>query len=95
MVAAKRTVFPGAEWAVERPEEHGLSAEALARATEGVRAVEERYGFLVVKDGVIVHESYFTGDKDSKYRTFSVTKGIVTSLSAAFGSRAKRARTWM
>jgi CubicO group peptidase (beta-lactamase class C family) len=80
MVAVKTAVFPGKEWAVEPAEAHGLDPEKLARAARGVQGVEERFGFLVVKDGVIVYETYFSGAADAQHRTFSVTKGYGSSL---------------
>jgi CubicO group peptidase (beta-lactamase class C family) len=75
-----KSVFPGAAWKVEAPEAHGLSTEKLNAAAEAVKKIEKRWGFLVVKDGVIVHETYWGGDKDTKGKVFSVTKGFGASL---------------
>lgn len=80
MVTTKKTAFPVAGWQVEPPEAHGLDGRRLAEAAAEVRGIQERYGFLVVKSGVIVHETYFSGDETSKHRTFSVTKGYGSSL---------------
>jgi CubicO group peptidase (beta-lactamase class C family) len=86
----KRTgVFPGAEWKVESPEAHGLSTEKLIAAAEDVKKIEKRWGFLVVKDGVIVHETYWGGDKDTKGKVFSVTKGFGASLIGIAQSQGK------
>ena len=74
------TVFPGADWETDAPEAHGLDPAALAQAAQEVGALEKRFGFLVVKDGVIVHETYFEGDSSSTYHTFSVTKGFGATL---------------
>lgn len=78
--ASDQSVFPGAEWQVESPEQHGLSSDRLRAADDAAKQVEQRYGFLVVKDGVIVHETYFSGDKDSIYPAFSVAKGFGSAL---------------
>ncbi len=78
--AAGPSVFPGAEWKTETAEKHGLSTEKLREAAQAVKKVEERYGFLVVKDGVIVHETYFSGDRHSIYPAFSVAKGFGAAL---------------
>ncbi len=78
--AARGLVYPGAEWDVESPEAHGLDATALARATDEIAEVEQRYGLLVVKDGVIVHEHYYEGDATSQHQIFSLTKGFGASL---------------
>ncbi len=80
MAAASLGVFPKAEWEVASPDAFGLDAAKLDAAAAAVRGVEERFGFLVVKGGVIVHETYYSGDRHSKYRTFSVTKGYGSSL---------------
>lgn len=55
---------PGAgPWVVGKPEEHGLSSALLAAAAkEAAARVPERYCILVVKDGVIVSESYFNNE---------------------------------
>jgi CubicO group peptidase (beta-lactamase class C family) len=78
--AGAQTVFPGESWETSSPEAHGLDAAKLARAAEAVRSIEERYGFLVVKNGVIVHESYFLGDQDSLYPIYSAAKSFASTL---------------
>src|SRR5262245_42874973 len=78
--SAAEAVFPGKDWQVDAPEKHGLSREKLQAATETVKGVTERYGFVVVKDGAIVHEAYFKGDKDTKHSAFSATKSFGSAL---------------
>lgn len=73
-------VFPGKDWQIEAPELHGLDAERLEAAAAAVKGIEERWGFLVVKHGVIVHETYYSGDATTKHPVFSVTKGFGASL---------------
>ena len=52
---------PG-EWLVEDPRVHGLSSAKLAMAAERhARELDQRDCLLVVKDGVIVHETYREG----------------------------------
>src|SRR5690606_38730591 len=73
-------VFPGDDWLVEEPAQHDLDAALLDQAAAAVRKIDERWGFLVVKDGVIVHETYYSGDRETKHPVFSVTKGFGASL---------------
>jgi len=72
--------FPGMDWNVEAPEDHGLDAGRLADAAKAVGEIERRYGFLVIKSGAVVHETYYEGDAASKYHTFSITKGFGATL---------------
>ena len=52
---------PG-EWLVEAPRVHGLSSVKLSDASQRhSRELEQRDCFVVVKDGVIVHETYREG----------------------------------
>jgi CubicO group peptidase (beta-lactamase class C family) len=68
------------DWPVRSAESAGLDPTKLTAATEAVRRIEQRYGFLVVKDGAIVHEAYFEGRVQSKHKVFSITKGFGASL---------------
>lgn len=54
----------------DRVAEHGLSSEALQAAASRIEnAVPFRWCFVVVKDGVLVHESYFHNNSETLYRT--------------------------
>jgi CubicO group peptidase (beta-lactamase class C family) len=79
-MVATPPVFPEGDWEVEPPAEHGLDAAALDRAAGAIAGVEERYGFLVVKNGVIVHETYYQGDATSQHKIYSLTKGFGAAL---------------
>lgn len=68
------------EWSVRSPESVGLDPVKLKTATEAVGRIEQRYGFLIVKDGAIVHETYFEGSAETKHKVFSITKGFGASL---------------
>jgi CubicO group peptidase (beta-lactamase class C family) len=68
------------EWPVRSPESAGLDPAKLRIATEAVRRIEQRYGFLIVKDGAIVHEAYFEGSAETRHKVFSMTKGFGASL---------------
>lgn len=72
-------VFPGAGWEHRAPGAFDLDPDRIARATEAVMGIEKRYGFLLVKDGYIVHEHY-TRDADSTCPIYSVTKGLGSTL---------------
>jgi len=50
-------VFPSPDWPIGTPESHGLSSAKLVDAASF--AAEQKSGcFAVIKDGVLVHESY-------------------------------------
>jgi CubicO group peptidase (beta-lactamase class C family) len=68
------------DWPVCSPESAGLDPAKLAAATEAVRRIDTRCGFLIVKDGAIVHETYFEGNADTRHKVFSITKGFGASL---------------
>ena len=77
---AQSTVFPGKNWKVEAPQKHGLDANLLRDAADAAKDIGGRKGFVVVKDGVIVHETYYSGDKDTLYPAFSVAKSFGATL---------------
>eukprot|EP00729_Bicosta_minor_P027883 gene27883-11534_t len=60
------TLGPGAgPWVLESPEHHGLSSAKLKLAADRVKRIRERYCFVVIKDGALVHESYFANSTDT------------------------------
>ena len=73
------TVFPGSEWVTGRPEDHGLESERLKRAADEVFQLTQRDGFLVVKNGVIVHETY-ARDAAATTTIYSLTKALGATL---------------
>jgi CubicO group peptidase (beta-lactamase class C family) len=66
---------------VEPPEQHGLSTALLAKAAETIRTrAQERYCLLVIKDGVIVHETYYANTSSSVYESDSLAKTTTAAL---------------
>ena len=74
-----KSVFPDHKWAIDRPEAHGLDSGLVTKAADEIFAIPKRYGVLVVKDGVIVHEKY-ERDASATNRIFSITKGFGATL---------------
>ena len=72
-------IFPEREWATARPEDHGLDSSRLKRAADEVFRVEQRDGFVVVRGGVIVHETY-ARDAEATTTIYSLTKGLGAAL---------------
>jgi CubicO group peptidase (beta-lactamase class C family) len=67
-------------WRTEPAESHGLNATLLADAVATVgRLVPERYCVLIVKDGVIVHETTIANSTNTTYESDSLAK-TATSL---------------
>lgn len=75
----RATRFPGADWACAAPEALGLDRGRLDRATREIFAIDKRYGLLVVKDGVIVHEHYLRNAAATN-PIYSLTKGLGATL---------------
>jgi CubicO group peptidase (beta-lactamase class C family) len=75
---------PG-EWLVEDPRVHGLSSAKLASAAERhARELDQRDCLLVVKDGVIVHETYREGgDADTLHYLDGVGRAAAALLIGA------------
>lgn len=74
-------VYPDADWVVEAPENHGLSADGL----QAMATVAEQFGsscLVVIHDGVMVGEWYWDGfARDTKVaNVFSVTKSVTSTL---------------
>jgi CubicO group peptidase (beta-lactamase class C family) len=73
------TVYPGAKWTTADPEDHGIDRLKLKQAEEIVFAIEKRFGFLVIKDGCIIHERY-KRNAAATNTIFSLTKGFGATL---------------
>lgn len=74
-----QVVFPQEEWQIAAPEEFEFDAEKINIAASEVFTIEKRYGFLVVKDGAIIHETY-RRDAAATNPLYSVTKGLGATL---------------
>ena len=81
-VGEKSTSWPTAAWRVSTPEEEGMDPAML----EHMVAEIERTGLqldsaLVIRNGAIVSETYFNGQKaDSLHTMYSVTKSFTATL---------------
>jgi len=73
------TRFPDPDWHSGAPEAYGLDPERLKTAAAEVFRVEKRYGFLVVRHGAIVHETY-ARDAAATNPIFSLTKSLAAAL---------------
>ena len=88
---ARPDLGPGAgPWVSEPAEQHGLSSAALAAAAALVaKEAPERHCFLVVKNGVIVHEQYFgNSSAGDKYESDSLGKqgtALIMAMAATRG----------
>jgi CubicO group peptidase (beta-lactamase class C family) len=76
VLASLAGLGPGAgPWFSEPAAAHALNETLLAAAADAIRAlVPERYCLLIVKDGVIVHESTYANRSDTQYESDSLAK---------------------
>jgi len=67
-------------WVADTPENHGMSTACLNKAADDVRKIGGRQGFVFIRDGVIIYEKYYFGNKDIPNTAFSVTKSFGATL---------------
>ena len=79
--APNQEVFTPYEWAVSTPEDQGLDSDALDLARREAEARLFIHSLLVVRNGHLVHESYFHGyAPDESHNVYSVTKSVTSTL---------------
>ncbi|MCB0976055.1 MAG: serine hydrolase [Acidimicrobiales bacterium] len=74
--------FPGKDWDVEDPADHGIDVAALEKASSYAFQEEAHtQGLVVVHRGAIVYERYAPGsDKDSPAASWSMAKSITSAV---------------
>jgi len=71
----------GADWPVSTPEAEGLDPALVAGLYESAAHLSNLYALLVVRNGRLIAEGYFTeGARDRKNKVQSVTKSYVSAL---------------
>ena len=77
--AVKTTPF---EWTTSTPEEQGMDSAALAKAAEmGKPGDLNLHSLLVIRNGVIVSETYYASFRqDTPHELYSVTKSFTSTL---------------
>lgn len=71
---------PGAEWPRARPAQVGFKPQALAAMDRGLKASNSSC-FAVIRDGKVVHDSYWRGsDAKTPGPVFSITKSFTSVL---------------
>jgi len=74
------TRYPMPDWAIGKPEEHGLSSARLDDAAS-VADANQSYCLLVIRHGVLVYEKYFNGSSASaKNPSWSIAKSYTSTL---------------
>jgi CubicO group peptidase (beta-lactamase class C family) len=89
-LASATSLGPGSgAWKSEPPEEHGMTTAGLAAAASLVEHMAPlRHCFLVVKDGVLVQESYYGVSKaENKYESDSLAKTATALLMMTAASK--------
>lgn len=75
-------VTAAAKWPASAPKEQGIDGDRLAEMLEYIRERDMPiHGVLIIRNGQLVHESYFSGyNEDTLYDVFSITKSVVSIL---------------
>ena len=96
MMRSINSLGPGkGAWMEEPAAAHGLSAKLLSKAAEEVRLrAPNRYCLLVVKDGVIVHETYYANTSESVYESDSLAKTTTAAVSVGLFTESVAACRW-
>ena len=77
----EREYWPTEGWRVAPMAEHGLDAERMTRADRMASADPYSRALLVVKDGLVVFESYYNGGgRSASTEVWSVTKSFTSAL---------------
>jgi CubicO group peptidase (beta-lactamase class C family) len=72
--------WPTQGWRTARPEDQGMDPAALTRAVQRAQKMN-LHSLLVIRGGVLVSETYFTGyDADKRHELYSVTKSFTATL---------------
>eukprot|EP00755_Sulcionema_specki_P015208 Sspe_Gene.9600::Locus_3223_Transcript_2_2_Confidence_0.364_Length_3296::g.9600::m.9600 len=85
LVHAVTSLGPGRrEWRVEDPSRHGLRQEDLQETARVLQeASPERYCFIAVRHGVIVHEEYYSNSSNTSMEVDSAGKTVTAALIGA------------
>lgn len=88
------------DWQVTAPEEYGLSSDKLNQAAEAIGKIVDRQCVVVIKNGTLIHETYFRGDAETRNYGYSVAKsfgGTLIGIAATQGylSLEDKVATWV
>ncbi|MDD9946653.1 MAG: serine hydrolase [Myxococcales bacterium] len=68
-------------WPTGAPEDYGLDMALLDDAAQSIqRATGNRYGMVVIRDGVLIYEKYWQGGPKDKHVIYSCTKSWGSTL---------------
>ena len=78
---SQQQAFPDADWLLSTPEKQGLDSKKLQKAISTAADISNFRSMLVVKDGMLVTEKYFSRKDDPRpQHVQSITKSIVSLL---------------
>jgi CubicO group peptidase (beta-lactamase class C family) len=73
--------WPTKSWETARPEDHGMSSDFPGRLESYIADKQPKTtSMIVVRDGYIVFEKYYSGNQDTLRETWSITKSITSAL---------------
>ena len=73
--------WPTKEWKVSSPEEQAVDSKKLEEMNKYVlEKCPNVTSLLLVRNGYIVFEKYYQGDKESEHSVYSATKSVVSAL---------------
>ncbi len=61
-------------WPVDKPKNHGLQLSLLKDAADKIGNIKERHSFVIIKNGNLIFEEYYTHDHKKMSTIWSVTK---------------------
>lgn len=81
-VASQRDYWPTAEWKTSLPEEQGLDSEQIYSVADEIQTkFPDVYSILLVKNGRLVFEDYYSfGEQEKIAPVHSVTKSVMSIL---------------
>lgn len=64
------------DWVIEQPETYGMSSDALNQSAFQVGNLPGRQCLVVIKNGTLIHETYYTGDAGTRNYGYSASKSF-------------------
>lgn len=69
------------DWSISEPEEQGMNSEILGQITDHVKEdLPGTTSVLVIRNGYIIFEEYYVGDRNTQRHLWSVTRSFTSAL---------------